>query len=65
MPDVKLYTVPESWAKTAWINKENYQEMYRESVDDPEKFWAKQATEFLTWGTPWQTVCDYDFGKNF
>ena len=63
MPDVKLYTVPESWAKTAWINKENYQEMYRESVDDPEKFWAKQATEFLTWGTPWQTVCDYDFGK--
>ncbi|MFQ3287360.1 MAG: acetyl-CoA synthetase, partial [Porticoccaceae bacterium] len=48
MPDVKLYTVPESWAKTAWINKENYQEMYRESVDDPEKFWAKQATEFLT-----------------
>ena len=63
MPDVKLYTVPESWAKTAWINKENYQEMYRESVDDPEKFWAKQATEFLTWETPWQTVCDYDFGK--
>ena len=63
MPDVRLYTVPESWAKTAWINKENYQEMYRESVDDPEKFWAKQATEFLTWGTPWQTVCDYDFGK--
>ena len=63
MPDVKLYTVPESWAKTAWINKENYREMYRESVDDPEKFWAKQATEFLTWGTPWQTVCDYDFGK--
>ena len=63
MPEVKLYTVPESWAKTAWINKENYQEMYRESVDDPEKFWAKQATEFLTWGTPWQTVCDYDFGK--
>ena len=63
MPDVKLYTVPESWAKTAWINKENYREMYRESVDDPEKFWAKQATEFLTWETPWQTVCDYDFGK--
>ena len=63
MPDVRLYTVPESWAKTAWINKENYQEMYRESVDDPEKFWAKQATEFLTWETPWQTVCDYDFGK--
>ena len=63
MPDVKLYTVPQSWAKTAWINKENYQEMYRESVDDPEKFWAKQATDFLTWGTPWQTVCDYDFGK--
>jgi acetyl-CoA synthetase len=63
MSDAQLYPVPESWAKTAWINKETYQEMYRESIDDPEKFWAKQAAEFLSWETPWKTVCDYDFAK--
>jgi len=63
MSDVQLYSVPESWAKTAWINKETYQEMYRESIEDPEQFWAKQATEFLSWETSWQTVCDYDFAK--
>ena len=63
MSDVQLYSVPESWAKTAWINKETYQEMYRESIEDPEQFWAKQATEFLSWETSWQTVCDYNFAK--
>jgi len=63
MSDVQLYPVPESWAKTAWINKETYQEMYRQSIDDPEQFWAKQAAEFLSWETPWLTVCDYDFAK--
>jgi acetyl-CoA synthetase len=63
MSDVQLYSVPKSWAKTAWINKETYQQMYRESIEDPEQFWAKQATEFLSWETPWQAVCDYDFAK--
>ncbi|MBT3671403.1 MAG: acetate--CoA ligase [Porticoccaceae bacterium] len=63
MSDGNLYSVPESWAKTAWINKEMYQEMYHQSVDDPEEFWANQAAKFLTWETPWQTVRDYDFAK--
>ena len=63
MSDVQLYPVSESWAKTAWINKETYQEMYRESIDDSEKFWAKQAVKFLSWESPWHTVCDYDFAK--
>jgi acetyl-CoA synthetase len=37
--------------------------MYRESITNPEKFWAKQAEEFLSWESPWQTVCDYNFER--
>jgi acetyl-CoA synthetase len=49
------------WHENAWINKEKYQQMYQQSIDQPDLFWSEQASEFLTWDTPWQTVCNYDF----
>ena len=61
MSSLPLYPVPASLQDSAWINKQKYTEMYRQSVDQPEQFWAQQADEFLTWDTPWQTVCSYDF----
>ncbi len=61
MSSLPMYPVPASWQDSAWINKQKYTEMYRQSVDQPEQFWAQQADEFLTWDTPWQTVCSYDF----
>lgn len=53
--------VPLHWHENAWINKEKYQQMYQQSIDQPDLFWSEQASEFLTWDTPWQTVCNYDF----
>lgn len=38
-----------------------YDSMYRESVDNPEIFWAKQAEENLAWIRKWHTVCSHDF----
>ena len=61
MTDSPLFPVPEAWQKTAWINKEKYQDMYRESIDQPDQFWAQQASEFLTWDSPWETVSNFDF----
>ena len=39
---------------------EEYQRLYRESLDEPEKFWAKQA-ERLTWFHQPDTIYDFDF----
>ncbi len=39
----KLYPVRDEVAANAWIDREKYQAMYRQSVDDPEGFWAEQA----------------------
>ncbi|MGB0669481.1 MAG: AMP-binding protein, partial [Porticoccaceae bacterium] len=61
MSSLPLYPVPASWQESAWINKQKYTEMYRQSIDQPEQFWAEQAAEFLTWDAPWQTVSSYDF----
>jgi acetyl-CoA synthetase len=63
MSDVKLYPVPAEVAARAWINDAKYQEMYKQSVDDPEGFWAEQAKQFVTWFKPWDKVLDWDFTK--
>ena len=36
---------------------EEYQELYRRSIEDPDGFWAEQA-EALDWFHPWHTVQD-------
>lgn len=35
---------------------EHYQKMYKESISDPQKFWAKQARELLTWEQDFKTT---------
>jgi acetyl-CoA synthetase len=63
MSDVKTYPVPAAFAANAHINEQQYNEMYRRSVEDPDGFWAEQAERFLIWYKPWDKVLDWDFGK--
>jgi len=39
---------------------EQYQEVYKRSVEDPEGFWSEIASTF-TWRRPWDKVLDWDF----
>ena len=63
MSEVKVYPVTAEVAAHAWINNDQYLEMYQRSVDDPEGFWAEQANQFITWSKPWNKVLDWDFTK--
>jgi len=45
MSEDKIYPVTED-AKDALINREQYDEMYARSVEDPDAFWAEQAEWF-------------------
>lgn len=56
-----IHPVPAQWRENAWINKEKYSDMYRQSIEQPDQFWAEQAAEFLTWDSLWDTVSSYDF----
>jgi len=62
MSEHHVYPVPESF-KDAHITPELYQQMYRQSIDDPETFFGNLAQEFLSWDTSWRNVCRYDFPK--
>ncbi len=63
MSEDKVYPVPADFAAQANITKDQYEEMYRRSIDDPEGFWGEQAKEYLTWFKPWDQVTDWSFDK--
>jgi acetyl-CoA synthetase len=61
MSEVKIYDVPADLAARAHIDDRKYQEMYQRSVEDPDGFWAEQATQFVDWSKPWSKVQDWDY----
>ncbi len=65
MSDSKLFEVPAEIAANAHINRAQYDQMYQQSVTDPDTFWGAQAEQFIDWFKPWDTVsdCDYNQGK--
>jgi acetyl-CoA synthetase len=63
MSEVHVYPVPESFKSKAAINLARYKEMYDQSVNSPDTFWAEQAKSFLTWQKPWTQVTKSDLRK--
>jgi len=52
----RVFKPAKDFAKKARIKSlEHYRRMYRESINRPEKFWAREAKE-LVWQKPWKTV---------
>ena len=65
MHEFPLHKVPAELAENAHINREQYENLYRQSIAQPDAFWTEQAQQFLTWRKTWDTnnVCQYDFAK--
>ncbi|MCQ8127139.1 acetate--CoA ligase [Methylomonas rivi] len=61
MSEHHLYPVKPEIAAMAHIDADQYHRLYRQSISDPEGFWAEQARQFLDWEQPWQQVLQCDF----
>ncbi len=61
MSDEKIYPVPADFAANALINAEQYDALYKQSLEDSDGFWAEQAEIFLTWSKKWDKVQEWDF----
>ena len=55
-----IIDIKDEYKKNAYINTEKYEEMYKQSIDNPENFWAEQA-EIVDWTKKWDKVMDYNF----
>ena len=56
--------VKNDWEKNAHLNKDKYEKMYNESIQNPETFWSKQALS-IDWFKPFteESVKKIDFSK--
>ncbi|MCK5819404.1 MAG: acetate--CoA ligase [Psychromonas sp.] len=41
----------------------HYQSMYADSINDPDQFWAEQASVFLDWTKKWTEVSNVDYNQ--
>ncbi|MFL6749015.1 MAG: acetate--CoA ligase, partial [Sphingomicrobium sp.] len=55
-----LYPVTEEWAAKALIDADRYAALYRESVEDPEIFWRREAQR-IEWMRPYTSVKETSF----
>ena len=64
MSEDKVYDVPAEWKSRAFIDDAKYQEMYKASITDPDKFWGEQAKR-IDWMRPFTKVknSSYEPGK--
>lgn len=64
MREERIYHPPKELSRNAYIKSmEEYERLYKESIDNPEGFWARQAEENIVWFKKWDKVLEYDFSK--
>ncbi|MGB1876074.1 MAG: acetate--CoA ligase [Rhodospirillaceae bacterium] len=63
MTDATVIPVPDDWTKTSLVSDGQYQEMYEQSVKDPEGFWREHG-KIVDWITPYRTVKSVSYGKD-
>jgi len=56
MFDISTFPTADAVRRAAQLSQEDYQRLYRQSIEQPDTFWAEQAERFLDWITPWHTV---------
>lgn len=60
----KIFYPAKEVSQKAYIKSpEEYERLYQESIQSPEKFWAKQAEEHISWFKKWDKVMESDFSR--
>jgi acetyl-CoA synthetase len=66
MTEKRTFPPSKEFSQKAHIKSmEEYERLYKWSVEDPEGFWAEMAEEHITWFKKWEKVLDYDFYKPY
>lgn len=61
LQEQRIFHPEPEFSKNAHIKSfAQYKRMYKESVENPEKFWGKMAKEELVWFKPWKKVLKWN-----
>ena len=60
MFDISTFPTADAVRRAAQLSQEDYRRLYRQSIEQPDTFWAEQAKVFLDWISPWHTVQQSD-----
>jgi len=60
MFDLSRFPQADAVRKAVKLSADDYQRLYRQSVEQPDQFWADQANTFLDWSAPWSAVQQAD-----
>jgi acetyl-CoA synthetase len=58
-----IHPLSKEFAAQANINADQYEKMYKQSIEDPEAFWGEQANNYVEWFKPWNKVTDWSFDQ--
>jgi acetyl-CoA synthetase len=63
MEETRKFAPPQDFVNQAYIkSREEYEQMWKRSIEDPEGFWSEAASE-LHWFKKWDTVNEENFAK--
>ena len=65
MSDSKVYPVTPEQRAHSHLDRARYDALYRESIESPQTFWPRMATDFLSWLEPFTQLndCDMEAGR--
>ena len=52
----KIYDIPSAIKKASSITTEEYEDLYKKSIEDPNTFWEEQAKKYLQWDSKWTNI---------
>jgi acetyl-CoA synthetase len=59
--ETRVFKPSDGFVQQALIpSLDTYRELYQQSIQDPDGFWSKQATELLLWRKKWDTVLKWE-----
>ena len=58
-----IYEPSEEVINDAVISNDEFEELYKESINNPDQFWDKQARNYLSWDKEWDVIKESDLTK--
>ena len=59
----KIYKPPQSILENSNISETEFNKLYKQSLENPEEFWANQADLYLDWDEQWTKVKENDIER--